>query len=1070
MGHRVRIIRPDDLLNLEIECVNLRLDTSDPALPVLVVELPDAPAFIVCTFAPQTLAEQAFFESSPTPPPTGEPPPDRRPTTPDGDDPPPVPGVPIRTRIGGTTRLVFRVASDASTRIPYAIDGLLDWSLLALNVSALAAIPAQPTAEQVRAAPLIRPPKSTDTIIELPYRLQLAPGANAAWHHSRAPVSHGGWCELWHTRLVTREDEDGRFTEPTIAAPAPLRAVWSQDFNPNEMPDPTELFVPDPDIGRTAMSAYDRKQIVALTCGFHGYVNVDKRNGRQTAFLPTPIQCERLMLSPLGGWLRSHGQWDPPTPITPRFVRPDVPAWQAVVKPEVLMPLDAQQADVQEDLARPVAGIAADAGVLALRPYIPGYFYELGPSLNLSEWVHVASQGRDHYVRVVYDGCLCGTDNPASLVKVTERRFRDIGGAAVAYLVQYMYVVVRQPEVDYAKHPIEHDGRSLPFTKIRLTTTVTPPIFNPVSAPSNVDPASSSFWVMVTDPATLTPVDFLFHGVGTDVAGHSIDFSVPLIFVPLGEQKIDAVLSHYRNDGSGRRRALSIPGQLVTFATPDPGSAADNTTLVTESILLGANPSASTRCGFSPVMDSADVRIPAVEQLLGIGTRSTITLNTRFLNDGFVGGAGVFADIAGGLDLNFSADQAGGIATPNLKLSCLSRGFGPLAGDVGTAALGNFDPAQFFPKGTAMLFGVIDLFELIQGGSIAGNAPKLVTLREDGGKTIVTTVEWQPPIRSPIDAGLLRFEAGADAKFTISGRIEQRVSAAPTPPQSRMHGELKDFSIEFVKAVRIGFDGFEFTTESGHKPQIDVQLAPADPIRFLGALEFVDELRKHIPPGLFGDGPSLDIDASRIRAGFSIALPPLTVAVFSLRNVSLGTALELPFSNGQPTFDFGFCERHRPFELAVALLGGGGFFHLQVDTAGIRQLEAALEFGAVAALDLGIASGSVHIMAGIYFAMNRDKDGDLAAMLSGYLRCGGELSVLGIISISVEFNLNFTYDDTTKKATGRATLTVEVEIAFFSASVELTVERSFGRDGGDPTFDQLIESPAVWKQYAAAFA
>ncbi|PWT79510.1 MAG: hypothetical protein C5B44_06780 [Acidobacteria bacterium] len=194
------------------------------------------------------------------------------------------------------------------------------------------------------------------------------------------------------------------------------------------------------------------------------------------------------------------------------------------------------------------------------------------------------------------------------------------------------------------------------------------------------------------------------------------------------------------------------------------------------------------------------------------------------------------------------------------------------------------------------------------------------------------------------------------------------------------------------------------------------------------------------------------------------------MGVFALKDVSLGANLTLPFLDGKPVFDFNVSERPHPFLLTVALFGGGGFFHLQVDTAGIKQLEAALEFGAAAALDIGVASGEVHIMAGIYFSLQR-KEGttDLAATLSGYLRMGGSLSVLGLVKISVEFNLSFTYDGARDKAYGRATLTVQVEVLFFSKSVELTVERAFG-GSGDPTFAQLFDTAPVWNEYALAFA
>jgi len=1082
MVHRIRIVRPDDLLNLDIECINLRLDQSDPAQCALVPENVDQPAFLVYTFPPQAIAEQAYFQSTTTPPLPREPPANRIPNPPEGDDLLPVPGTPARASIGGATRLVFRVPSSAGTRIPYAVDSLLDWSGFELSISPLAAVPPQPTAEQAENAPALTAPEPTHTLIELPYHLQLSPGSNTAWLAATTPVSHGGWSELWHARLVTRENAQESFREPTIAQPAPLRAIWATGFDPSERLDSTTLFAPDPDVRRAAMSVLDRKQIVALTSDFHGYVSVDLPTGAQTVYQPRPIFCERLMLSPLGGWLRSHGNWDPPWSTKPRFSPHVVTEWHEIIDP--LLRADVTRREVRRMSVEPARVVGPDLALrrdtrpvdvraAALTSFIPGFTEVLDQQLSLSEWTHVASQGRDHYVRVVYNGCLCGTDHPASLVKVTERRFRDVNGTAVAYLAQFMYVVVRQPEVDYSSRPIAHQGRALPFKRIHLTTTVTPPIANPTIASSSI-PGSSSFWVMVTDPVTNGPVDFLFHGYAIDVAGHRIDFTAPFIFVPSGEDdaRIQAVCTHYRADGGGRRRAFRIPGQPVTYATPDPSSGADNTTLTSEAFLLDVQPSSVTGCGFVPLMGSADVRIPAVEQLLGTNTAVGITLSGDFLANDFGAGTGVFADIVSGLPLNFAAAQSGGIATPNLNLSCLSRSCGPLAGDITKAASGLFDPAEFFPKGTAQLFGVIDLFDLLKpGGSIADNAPRLETVRDSSGKKIVTTIEWHPTMKDEsIAAGLLSFTRDSDSTLTVTGRIERTIGVTAAPPYTLVRGVLTNFGIEFAKVVRIGFSAFEFKAEAGRKPVIDVKLKPGDPIGFLGALSFVDELRKHIPPGLFGDGPSLDINATRIRAGFGIALPPLTVAVFSLRNVTLNTALELPFSNGQPTFDFGFCERHQPFELAVALLGGGGFFHLQVDTAGIRQLEAALEFGAVAALDLGVASGSVHIMAGIYFAMNRDADGNLAAMLSGYLRCGGELSVLGLISISVEFNLSFTYDEAKHKASGRATLTVEVEIAFFSTSVELTVERSFGRDGGDPTFLQVFDTPAVWDEYAVAFA
>jgi hypothetical protein len=178
----------------------------------------------------------------------------------------------------------------------------------------------------------------------------------------------------------------------------------------------------------------------------------------------------------------------------------------------------------------------------------------------------------------------------------------------------------------------------------------------------------------------------------------------------------------------------------------------------------------------------------------------------------------------------------------------------------------------------------------------------------------------------------------------------------------------------------------------------------------------------------------------------------------------------LPFVDGKPVVDFNISRRDHPFLVAVAIFGGGGFFHLQVDTAGIKELEASIEFGATASIDIGVASGGVHVMAGIYFSLQRRDPGtEMGATLSGDRRMGGSLSVLGLVTISVEFNLTFAYQSDTKKAYGRATLTVQVEVAFISKSVELTVERAFGGEG-DPKFGEAFSLPATWSEYALAFA
>ena len=691
--------------------------------------------------------------------------------------------------------------------------------------------------------------------------------------------------------------------------------------------------------------------------------------------------------------------------------------------------------------------------------------------LSLSEWRHVATLGRDHYVRIVYEGHLYPFGHRAALIKITERQIRHNGGKPLAYLVQHMFIVVREPVKDYTGVPADSFVTGTVGEVARTTnaichsaaseliTIVTPDIANPTAAdPAHITGTDFSTWVMVNVGGSLQ--DFAFHAVAEDIAGNHAEFIASLIFIPFSEDKTRRPAVALAYGASGNRRACVVPEQKITFAPRDAAETTDNTTLVTRSLLFQTQtlPFNKKYGGFLPELLLGNVRIPAIEQLLGKETTTSIALTSEFRNNGLVNAGGVFAHIVkevpgtntvlpgvalDKLPVTFQARQAGGVATPNMDVSCLSRKFGTLAGDVTQAAANQFKPSDFFPPSSATIFGVLDLAKLIEDAlDLTTNAPKTQITTEDipNGKKIVTRLDWTPKVRD-VSAGILTFiakdpETDAPSVFTIQALLEKPIHFPPALPvapdagTSKFSGLLQGFTLEFAEVIRINFKSFSFTAEAGKKMSVDVKLDSNEPVKFEGDLDFVEKLRELIPPGLLGDGPSLDINATRIRAGFAIALPPAAVGVFALKDVSLSAALELPFEDGNPCFDFAFCERHHPFCLTVSLLGGGGFFHLQLDTSGIKQLEVALEFGACAALDIGVASGSVHIMAGIYFGMQINKDGDTVALLTGYLRVGGEMSVLGIVSVSVEFNLSFTYYLTEHKCKGRATLTVTIHIAF----------------------------------------
>ncbi|MEN6310356.1 MAG: hypothetical protein ABFD80_02325, partial [Acidobacteriota bacterium] len=115
----VSVLRPDDLLNLEFEFINLKLDKGSP--PKLVRQKSGSPAYMIVHFPPQSIAEEAFWEAA------GE----YKPATRSGmfrvfqlqpnSDVPRTP--PVLSRLSGPSRLAFRIPDDVE-EIPYTLESL----------------------------------------------------------------------------------------------------------------------------------------------------------------------------------------------------------------------------------------------------------------------------------------------------------------------------------------------------------------------------------------------------------------------------------------------------------------------------------------------------------------------------------------------------------------------------------------------------------------------------------------------------------------------------------------------------------------------------------------------------------------------------------------------------------------------------------------------------------------------------------------------------------------------------------------------------------------------------------
>jgi hypothetical protein len=1038
----LRALRRSDLLSLSFECVNLRL-TADGRLER---SDPGKPAFIIVHFPGQHITEQAFAVNA-----AGA----------GAVDPPPV-----RTAIAGGSRLAFQLP-DSVESLPATLDALLawdDWAPLLVET----ALPRSFDG----AGPLPSPstPGPDDTAIEFPFRLILSPDRDGAWRHTVGAKQHDGRIELWQTRLVQRRVEG--VTTWTHAG-GDLRAV---------------AFVDRPNSFTTTLTRSERKQIVRLSSDFtiapspgsgpamQGLSEAERqalavmlalRHNVPSPYRPQPLAAEQFALSTLGANARLNSQWDFP-----------------VVPPEIAQALNL-------------------------------------PLLSLQQYEHIAGLGRDQYVKTVRVGFLCGTCHLASLVKVSERRFSNFGVAgttpvgalfgSVAYMRQYYQVVVQKPTVDYTdlSGGYQHKGREMPLRSIRLTTLVSPPLdlpFDPAELashfPLDMDPEQRDIWIQneferrMQSPFWLNVLGqkFMFQAIGEDADGNKVSFALPLMFVPYEALGEHATIRNVFNAGGLDARTLQFGQQAVAFAPSGdkPGSTHLKTESLTYDIEQPPGTAGSSKAmrvenlpphfvvRYLPWITKVMASSPGLEEMMGSAQPMAFRLDeTHYLEHGF-DAAQSFITLDSPVSLSMGAQKGGGLARPDSTIQAISRTLGPTAAPdalasgkvdisafadariLGTIPIRSILPAN--PVFDALTAAEIPSAAQLESADFKLNAPRLTTTRILDANGQVTAVEtrylWKPVLQDPPAMGVLTLGL-ASADLLLDARLTRQMASGAS--SLVVMGRLRKPQLSFANALAVEIGELIFRAEEGRTMEVGAKEVD---LTFLGPLQFVNTLRQILPADGFDDPPFVNVDAQGISAGYTLGIPSVGVGIFSLQNIALGATLSVPFADKPAGVRFAVSERHKPFLVTVSLFGGGGFFALAVSANGLEQIEAAIEFGGNISLNLGVASGGVFVMAGIYFKLTKT-----AIELTGYLRCGGYLDVLGLISISIEFYLAFTWrkkEGQGSEVWGQATLTVCVKVAFFSKSVRLSVERRFAGSDGDPTFAQT-NSEADWALYLQAF-
>ncbi|MEU3783129.1 hypothetical protein [Streptomyces sp900129855] len=912
---------------------------------------------------------------------------------------------PLRTALAGPSRLVFRLP--AGQGLPLTTEALLAWNDWTPVVAPTALLPRGTPGSA--ALPERVPPTELETAVEFPWRLLLSPVEDGRWHTDNG-ASLGGAHQLWSAVLATATGRGGDVRALTA------RAGPDPDF-------PTSLS--DGPVG-------DREQIARLSSDFH------LPTGDGTYFTPVPLTAGRLELTALGANTELEAGWD-----YPEFAA--------------------------EGEAPPPSG------------YVP---------LSLRQYMHIAALGRDTLVRTVKAGYLCPTGHRAVVVESVERLPQPVNaGGARGVLVRTAELIVQQPVVDYVPlvPAFARAGREFPFASVQLTTTSAR-----IDASESVD--AKPVWLR--DPDSSIPIGF--RAVGLDVAGHALDFSLPLMFVTSGQIRSPRTISDaYFSSPDEPPITVTLGGQSMAAAAEAPGRPGP-TTLKVESLdwSLELPPGASKAdpdfamqpappwyvpC-FLPRITNITASVPAIDELLGMSGPVDFTLDPVYLEHGFetANRAQVFVSLTSELPLELSPQRGGGLASPALAVTAVSRTLGPVSAPDKLQA-GQVDVAAF---SRMKLLGTITLMDLLDtqrmdfmGGDSAGaevaqtqldqpefvlNPPRLTSRRlpaagPGGSEGVETRFLWKPPLAR--QGNPLLDLTGADLLLDATTRKVRGQEAV-----TEVNGRLRKVGLTFAGALSARIGVLAFRSESGKKVEVE---ATAVKIEFEDPLKFVDALLSVLPSDGFADPPFLTVDGQGVVSGYTLGVPSVSVGVVSVQNIAVTAALSIPFTDRPAGLRFAVSERHKPFLVTVSLFGGGGFFAVEAGAKGLEQLEASIEFGGSVSLNLGVASGGVSVMAGIYFGMK-----GASVELTGYLRCGGYLEVLGLISVSLEFYLAFTYGETPNGGTevwGQASLTVRVKIAFISKSVTVSVERHFAGSGGDPTFQQCF-SPTQWAGYLEAFA
>ncbi len=244
--------------------------------------------------------------------------------------------------------------------------------------------------------------------------------------------------------------------------------------------------------------------------------------------------------------------------------------------------------------------------------------------------------------------------------------------------------------------------------------------------------------------------------------------------------------------------------------------------------------------------------------------------------------------------------------------------------------------------------------------------------------------------------------------LSASYRSQTALSGGDSQSDFILSGSITNFSLQFPggdsKLIVAEIAKFSFQKISGANPHFDIVFGE---IHFAGQLQYVETIADNLKSLFSSAGMQLQILVDRIKASLALPVPDIDLAAFSVANVCFLTTLQFQFFETEKALRliFSLSSRQNPFELAIGIYKGGGYFSVEMTPkGGLESIDMALEFGLKVGFSIGPILGRISVAGGIYYHKGQD-----TAVLAGYVHLQGKAKALGWLGVSIDLTVETGY-------------------------------------------------------------